>query len=280
MRTVDYAQIVESVRQMCLSANSELPRDIEEAISRAYENEASPVGKSVLGTMLENASIAKQKRMALCQDTGMVVVFAEVGQDLHITGGLLTDAIDEGVRLGYKDFFFRNSIVRDPLDRVNTEDNTPAVVHVSLVPGDRLRLMLAPKGFGSENMSAIRMLKPAQGEAGIKEFVVETITQAGGNPCPPIVVGVGIGGTMEKAALLAKRALFRTIGDRNPKAHLSKLEEELLDLINKTGVGPQGFGGTQTALDVFIESYPTHIAGLPVAVNINCHVARHSEVLL
>ncbi len=280
MRTIDYAQIVETVKDMCLTANSILPKDVEEAIEKAHEKEVSQVGKSVLSTMLENAEIAKERRMALCQDTGMVVVFADIGQDVHITGGLLTDAINEGVRQGYKEFYFRNSVVRDPLERVNTGDNTPAVVHVNLVEGDRLRLLLAPKGFGSENMSALKMLKPAEGVAGVKKFVIDTVTQAGGNPCPPIVIGVGIGGTMDKAALMAKRALFRPIGDRHPKPHIKELEEELLELVNKTGVGPQGFGGTQTALDVFVETYPTHIAGLPVAVNINCHVARHTEVVL
>jgi len=280
MRTIEYAQIAAAVREMCLEANTVLPQDVEGALRRAQEQEASPLGRSVLDTVLENAALARSKPMALCQDTGMVVVFADVGQDVHITGGLLTDAINEGVRQAYRDFFFRNSIVRDPLDRVNTQDNTPAVIHISLAPGDQLRLLLAPKGFGSENMSAVKMLKPAQGEKGIKEFVVQTVAQAGGNPCPPIIVGVGIGGTMEKAALLAKRALFRPIGRRNPWEHLARLEEELLELINKTGIGPMGFGGTQTALEVFVEAYPTHIAGLPVAVNINCHAARHSEVVL
>lgn len=280
MRTIDYAQIVETVREMCLQANAVLPSDVEEALRSAKEREASPVGQSVLRTILDNAATARQKSMAICQDTGMVVVFADVGQDVHITGGLLTDAVNEGVRQGYRDFYFRNSVVRDPLDRVNTGDNTPAVVHISLVPGDRLRLLLAPKGFGSENMSAVKMLKPAQGEVGVKEFVVQTMLQAGGNPCPPIIIGVGLGGTMEKAALLAKRALFRPIGQRHPKEHIARLERELLDLVNKTGVGPMGFGGTQTALEVFVECYPTHIAGLPVAVNINCHAARHSEVVL
>ncbi|MGI6147812.1 MAG: fumarate hydratase [Firmicutes bacterium] len=280
MRTVDYTQIVESVRQMCLEANTVLPPDVEEALAAAARAEASPVGRDVLRTVLESAAIAKAKPMAICQDTGMVVVLAELGQDVHITGGLLTDAINEGVRQGYEQFYFRKSVVEDPLLRVNTGDNTPAVVHISLVPGDRLRLLLAPKGFGSENMSAVKMLKPAEGEAGVKQFVVQAVSQAGGNPCPPIIVGVGLGGTMEQAALLAKRALFRPIGQRSPKDHLARLERELLELVNKTGVGPMGFGGTQTALEVFVESYPTHIAGLPVAVNINCHAARHSEVVL
>lgn len=280
MRVIEYSHLVTHVKEMCLEANCILPKDINDALERAQQREESPLGQSVLGSVLENAHIAKTKTMPLCQDTGLVVVFADVGQDVHISGGLLTDAINEGVRQAYKDYYFRKSVVADPIERENTKDNTPAVVHVSLVEGDQLRLLLAPKGFGSENMSALRMLKPAQGIAGIKDFVVETVIKAGGNPCPPIIVGVGIGGTMEKAALMAKRALFRPIGSQNPKNHLARLEEELLELVNKTGIGPQGFGGTQTALAVFVDSYPTHIAGLPVAININCHAARHVEVII
>ncbi|NLJ74944.1 MAG: fumarate hydratase [Firmicutes bacterium] len=280
MRVIEYSHLVTHVKEMCLEANCILPKDINDALERAQQQEESPLGQSVLGSVLENAHIAKTKTMPLCQDTGLVVVFADVGQDVHISGGLLTDAINEGVRQAYKDYYFRKSVVADPIERENTKDNTPAVVHVSLVEGDQLRLLLAPKGFGSENMSALRMLKPAQGIAGIKDFVVETVIKAGGNPCPPIIVGVGIGGTMEKAALMAKRALFRPIGSQNPKNHLARLEEELLELVNKTGIGPQGFGGTQTALAVFVDSYPTHIAGLPVAININCHAARHVEVII
>jgi fumarate hydratase subunit alpha len=280
LRVIEYSHLVTHVKEMCLEANCILPKDINDALERAQQQEESPLGQSVLGSVLENAHIAKTKTMPLCQDTGLVVVFADVGQDVHISGGLLTDAINEGVRQAYKDYYFRKSVVADPIERENTKDNTPAVVHVSLVEGDQLRLLLAPKGFGSENMSALRMLKPAQGIAGIKDFVVETVIKAGGNPCPPIIVGVGIGGTMEKAALMAKRALFRPIGSQNPKNHLARLEEELLELVNKTGIGPQGFGGTQTALAVFVDSYPTHIAGLPVAININCHAARHVEVII
>lgn len=280
MRVIEYSHLVTHVKEMCLEANCILPKDINDALERAQQQEESPLGQSVLGSVLENAHIAKTKTMPLCQDTGLVVVFADIGQDVHISGGLLTDAINEGVRQAYKDYYFRKSVVADPIERENTKDNTPAVVHVSLVEGDQLRLLLAPKGFGSENMSALRMLKPAQGIAGIKDFVVETVIKAGGNPCPPIIVGVGIGGTMEKAALMAKRALFRPIGSQNPKNHLARLEEELLELVNKTGIGPQGFGGTQTALAVFVDSYPTHIAGLPVAININCHAARHVEVII
>ncbi|NMA61221.1 MAG: fumarate hydratase [Firmicutes bacterium] len=280
VKVIKYADIVTQVKALCLDANWHLPADVLGALKQAHEQEASPLGKNVLDTILENAEIARAKSMALCQDTGMVVVFAEVGQDVHIEGGLLTDAINEGVRQAYDEGYLRKSVVGDPLERVNTGDNTPAVVHVSLVAGDQLRLIVAPKGFGSENMSGLKMLKPAEGVQGVKDFVVETVTKAGGNPCPPIIVGVGIGGTFEKAALLAKRSVLREIGSKHPKPHLAQLEEELLELVNKTGVGPQGFGGTQTALAVFVDTYPTHIAGLPVAVNINCHVARHVEAIL
>lgn len=280
MRVIKYGDIVARTKALCLDANRHLPADVFGALQRAQEQEVSPLGKNVLDTILENAEIARTKSMALCQDTGMVVVFAEVGQDARIEGGLLTDAIDEGVRQAYDEGYLRKSVVGDPLERVNTGDNTPAVVHVSLVAGDQLRLTVAPKGFGSENMSALRMLKPAEGVQGVKDFIVETVTKAGGNPCPPIIIGVGIGGTFEKAALMAKRSVLREIGSKHPKPHLAQLEEELLELVNKTGVGPQGFGGTQTALAVFVDTYPTHIAGLPVAVNINCHVARHVEAIL
>lgn len=280
MRVIKYGDIVARTKALCLDANRHLPADVFGALKRAQEQEVSPLGKNVLDTILENAEIARTKSMALCQDTGMVVVFAEVGQDARIEGGLLTDAIDEGVRQAYDEGYLRKSVVGDPLERVNTGDNTPAVVHVSLVAGDQLRLTVAPKGFGSENMSALRMLKPAEGVQGVKDFIVETVTKAGGNPCPPIIIGVGIGGTFEKAALMAKRSVLREIGSKHPKPHLAQLEEELLELVNKTGVGPQGFGGTQTALAVFVDTYPTHIAGLPVAVNINCHVARHVEAIL
>jgi fumarate hydratase subunit alpha len=254
--------------------------DIYQALVEAEQKEESPLGRDVLDVILQNAQIAREKKMPLCQDTGMVVVFAELGQDVHIEGGLLSDAVDEGVRQAYQEGYFRMSVVEDPLQRVNTKDNTPAVLHVSLVAGDGLRLIVAPKGFGSENMSALKMLKPADGVQGIKDFVVKAVSEAGGNPCPPIIIGVGIGGTMEKAALLAKKAVLRPIGSKHPKPHIAQLESELLELVNKTGVGPQGFGGTQTALALFVEVFPTHIAGLPVAVNINCHVARHAEAVL
>ena len=280
LRVIQYDDIVTQIKTLCLDANCNLPMDVWEALVKAQENEASPLGQNVLDTILENARIAKEKQMPLCQDTGMVVVFAEVGQDVHIQGGLLSDAVNEGVRQAYKEGYFRMSVVGDPIERVNTRDNTPAVLHVSLVEGEQLRLIVAPKGFGSENMSALKMLKPAEGVQGIKDFVVKAVSEAGGNPCPPINIGVGIGGTMEKAALLAKRAVLREVGSKHPKPHLAQLEAELLELVNKTGVGPQGFGGTQTALALFVDTYATHIAGLPVAVNINCHVARHVEATL
>ncbi|HAI52202.1 MAG: fumarate hydratase [Limnochordia bacterium] len=280
MRTIRYEDIVAQVKELCLDANCNLPMDVYQALVAAEQKEESPLGQNILDVILQNAKIAREKKMPLCQDTGMVVVFAEVGQDVHIEGGLLSDAVNEGVRRAYDEGYFRKSVVADPIQRVNTKDNTPAVLHVSLVAGDKLRLIVAPKGFGSENMSALKMLKPADGVQGIKDFVVKTVSEAGGNPCPPIIIGVGIGGTMEKAALLAKQAVLREIGSKHPQPHIAKLEEELLELVNKTGVGPQGFGGTQTALALFVETYPTHIAGLPVAVNINCHVARHAEAVL
>jgi len=279
VRAIKYEEIVARVKELCLDANCNLPMDVYQALVEAEQKEESPLGRDVLDVILQNAQIAREKKMPLCQDTGMVVVFAELGQDVHIEGGLLSDAVDEGVRQAYQEGYFRMSVVEDPLQRVNTKDNTPAVLHVSLVAGDGLRLIVAPKGFGSENMSALKMLKPADGVQGIKDFVVKAVSEAGGNPCPPIIIGVGIGGTMEKAALLAKKAVLRPIGSKHPKPHIAQLESELLELVNKTGVGPQGFGGTQTALALFVEVFPTHIAGLPVAVNINCHVARHAEAV-
>lgn len=280
VKVVKYADIVAKIKELCLDANWHLPKDVLAGLQKAHKAEDSELGKNVLSTILENAEISRSKSMPLCQDTGLVVVFAEVGQDVRIEGGLLTDAIDQGVREAYDEGYLRKSVVGDPLERVNTGDNTPAVVHVSLVAGDQIRLIVAPKGFGSENMSALKMLKPAEGVQGIKDFVVNTVINAGGNPCPPIIIGVGIGGTFEKAALLAKRSVLREIGSKHAKPHVAQLEEELLELVNKTGVGPQGFGGTQTALAVFVDTYATHIAGLPVAVNINCHVARHVEAVL
>ncbi|SDF31912.1 fumarate hydratase [Sporolituus thermophilus] len=281
MRTIEAAQITAAVAKLAVEANYNLSPDIYDALVAGREKEESPLGKEILGQLVTNACIAREEAMPICQDTGMAVVFVELGQDVHITGGSLADAVNAGVAKGYTEGYLRKSVVDDPLfDRKNTQDNTPAILHVELVPGDKLKIMLAPKGFGSENMSALKMFKPAEGVAGVKKFVVDTVFNAGSNPCPPIVVGVGIGGTMEKAALLAKKALLRPINRRNANPVYAKFEEELLELINETGVGPQGLGGRVTALAVNIEYFPTHIAGLPVAININCHATRHAEIEL
>ena len=280
MKQIAAAEIVEAVEKLCIEANYNLGEDIAGSLRTALTQEASPLGCEVLERLLENAEIARNERVPMCQDTGMAVVFVELGQDLHITGGSLTEAINEGVRRGYEMGFLRKSVVKDPFERVNTGDNTPAVIHYDIVPGDRLHLTVAPKGFGSENMGALKMCKPAEGLAGVMQFVVDTVDKAGGNPCPPIIVGVGAGGTMEKATFLAKKALLRPVGVHNSDPRLAEVEEELLRRINKLGIGPQGFGGTTTALAVNLEVYPTHIAGLPVAVNINCHSTRHQEVTL
>lgn len=280
MRTIHTDAIVEAVEELCKSSNYYLNKDIIDGIKNALQAEESETGKDILGKLIENADIAKEKGVAICQDTGMAVVFVDVGQDVHITGGSITDSINEGVRRGYDKGYLRKSVVRDPIDRVNTKDNTPAVIHYNIVEGDKLKITVAPKGFGSENMSALKMLKPAEGIEGVKKFVIDTVDYAGPNPCPPIVVGVGIGGTMEKAALLAKKALLRPINQRSELEHVRELEAELLRDINKLGIGPSGLGGRTTALAVNIEVYPTHIAGLPVAVNINCHATRHAEVEL
>ncbi len=280
MRTITVSEIAETVERLCIEANYYLNDDIRQALEKGMEEECSELGKDVLARIIENADIAAAKKMAICQDTGMTVVFVDVGQDVHITGGSITDAINQGVRLGYKNGYLRNSIVRDPIDRVNTGDNTPAVIHYNIVEGDRLRITVAPKGFGSENMSALKMLKPSDGIEGVKRFILETVDNAGPNPCPPIVVGVGMGGTVEKAALLAKKALLRPVNERNPDESIRKLEIEMLERINRLGIGPAGLGGRITALAVNIESYPTHIAGLPVVVNISCHATRHAEAEL
>jgi len=280
LKTIKYTDIVNKTKELALEANFNLPKDVYNALLEAKEKETSPLGKSVIEIVLKNARVAKEEQLAICQDTGVVVVFAEIGQDVRIEGGLLADAINEGVRQAYEEGYLRKSVISDPVERINTADNTPAVIHFSLVEGDQLHLTLAPKGFGSENMSRLKMFKPTDDIELIKNFIVDTVVEAGGNPCPPIIMGIGLGGTMEKAGLLAKKALFRKIGSKHPKKHLAELEEELLILINKTGVGPQGFGGSQTALAVFIEEFPTHIAGLPVAVNLNCHAARHAEAIL
>lgn len=276
MRTIQLSEVTDRVRTLCQQANCELADDVIEALRKAREVEESTTGRRILDQILENARIAKDRSAPLCQDTGFAVFFAELGTEVVLAGdGTLKDAIDRGVAQGYQEGFLRKSIVRDPLNRVNTGDNTPAVVHLTQVPGDRLKLIFAPKGGGSENMSRLAMLKPADGLEGVKNFVVETVEKAGANPCPPIVVGVGIGGTFEYSAYLAKKALLRKLGSRHPDPFYAKLEEELLELVNRTGVGPQGLGGTTTALGVLVEAHPCHIASLPVAVNMQCHSARH-----
>ena len=280
MRTISASQVSRAVAELCVRACYDLPRDVEQAIERAAAAEESALGRDVLAELLDNARIARTEGYPVCQDTGFAAVFAEVGQELQVTDGSLTDAIQEGIRRGYEEGYLRKSIVRHPLDRVNTGDNTPSVIHYDIVPGDRLRLTVAPKGAGSENMSAVAMLKPSDGVEGVKRFVVETVKAAGANPCPPIVVGVGLGGTMEKAALLAKEALLRELGRESENPIDAALESELLELINRTGIGPSGYGGRVTALAVNVESHPCHIASLPVAVNIQCHAARHAEVTL
>lgn len=275
MRTIDTETIIKTVSEMCIEASHFLTPDMKEALSKATESEVSPLGKQVLDQLSENLRIAGEDMIPICQDTGMAVIFAEVGSDVHVEGNL-TDAINEGVRRGYVDGYLRKSVVSDPLLRVNTGDNTPAVIHYDIVPGERIKLTLAPKGFGSENMSKIFMLKPADGEEGVKSAILSAVKDAGPNACPPMVVGVGIGGTFEKCALLAKKALTREVNKRSDIEWVRNMEEELLDRINRSGIGPGGLGGSTTALAVNINTYPTHIAGLPVAVNICCHVNRHS----
>lgn len=280
MKEIPCDLITTEISRLCQEANLYLPPDLEAALQAARRTEESPAGQAVLDDLLENARLAAAGKMAICQDTGMAVVFVELGQEVRITGGSLTDAINAGVALGYREGYLRSSVVRDPLLRENTGDNTPAVIHYDLVVGDQLRLTVAPKGFGSENMSAACLLSPSAGIPGIRRFVLETVSQAGPNPCPPVVIGLGLGGTLEKAALLAKQALLRPVGSRNPLPHLAELELDLLAAINRLGIGPGGLGGRTTALDLHIGSYPTHIAGLPVVLNMGCHATRHAEVLL
>lgn len=280
MKEINVSKITEAVKIMCINANYYLADDVKEKIEKAYKSENWPMAKEMLEKILTNIDIAKNEKMPMCQDTGMACIFVEIGQDVHIVGGSLKDAINEGVRQGYTEGYLRKSVVKDPIDRVNTKDNTPAVIYYDIAEGDKLKIKIAPKGFGSENMSQLKMLKPADGLDGVKDFVLKVVKEAGPNPCPPIVVGVGIGGTFDKAANLAKRALVRPLNERNSNDFYSNLEEELLEKINEIGIGPQGFGGKTTALAVNIETYPTHIAGLPVAVNINCHVTRHAEIEL
>lgn len=275
LREIPVDKITKAIKEMCIEGNCCLNEDIKEAIESGFQNENSEIAKSVLEDILKNAEIAKAKNAPICQDTGMAVVFLEIGQDVCFTGGNLYDAVNEGVRQGYREGYLRKSVVADPIRRGNTEDNTPAIIHTEITEGDRVKMTVAPKGFGSENMSAIKMLKPSEGRDGVVDFVIDTVKNAGSNPCPPIVVGIGIGGTFEKAAILSKKALLRDIREGNPDEYYSELENELLKKINETNVGPQGFGGKTTALGVNIETFPTHIAGLPVAVNISCHVTRH-----
>lgn len=275
MRTLDVAEITENIKEMCIEANHFLSGDMVQAMQDALNSEEAPLGRQILGQLKENMAIAGEDMIPICQDTGMAVIFLEVGQEVHFEGGPLEEAVHEGVRRGYTEGFLRKSVVRDPIFRDNTNDNTPAVIHYSIVPGDKVRITVAPKGFGSENMSRIFMLKPADGIEGVKNAVLTAVKDAGPNACPPMVVGVGIGGTFEKCALLAKRALARSINQHSEIKYVRELEQELLEKINRTGIGPGGLGGSTTALAVNVETYPTHIAGLPVAVNICCHVNRH-----
>ena len=275
MRTIHTDEMIRSIRDMCIEANLTLSEDMKCRLKNAKETEKTPLGKQILSQLNENMKIAQEEQIPICQDTGMAVVFLNIGQDLHIEGMDLHDAVNEGVRQGYREGYLRKSVVKDPLIRENTKDNTPAIVHIDIVSGDKLEILVAPKGFGSENMSRVFMLKPADGAEGVRKSVLEAVKDAGPNACPPMVVGVGLGGSFEKAAFLAKKALTRNLDQRSEKEHIRILEEELLQEINQLGIGPGGLGGSTTALGVNIETYPTHIAGLPVAINICCHVNRH-----
>jgi len=279
MREIDSLKITQIVKNLCIKANCHLSSDIKECIEQFCQDETWPQAKEILEHIIENYNISDDNNQPICQDTGVACVFLKIGQDVHVNGDI-TEAVNEGVRQGYEEGYLRKSVVRDPLDRVNTGDNTPAMLYFEIVPGDKIEVTVAPKGFGSENMSRIAMLRPSDGLQGVKDFVIKTVEEAGPNPCPPIVVGVGIGGTFDKAAYLAKKALIRPVNESNRDEFYRNLEKELLESINNLGIGPQGFGGKTTALAVNIEKYPTHIAGLPVAVNINCHVTRHcTEVI-
>ncbi|SUB77918.1 fumarate hydratase [Porphyromonas macacae] len=280
MRQIEFTKIVDVVRDLCIKANTELTQDIKTCFACSRKTERSPLGRDILATLEENADIAYNEKSPICQDTGMTVVFVRMGQDTHINGGFIEEAINEGVRQGYTQGYLRKSVVKDPINRINTGDNTPAIIHYEMVPGEEFHITVAPKGFGSENMSRLIMLKPSQGLQGIKDFVIETVSVAGANPCPPIIVGVGIGGTMERAAFLSKKALLHPVDKLNENAQLAEIEKELLEKINKLGIGPAGFGGTTTAMAVNILTGATHIAGLPVAVNIGCHATRHAEAEL
>lgn len=275
MRTINTELITQQVKEMCMDVNIHLSKDVKCAIEEAEKKEESPLGKQILGQLEENMEIASDTKIPICQDTGMTVVFLKVGQEVHFEGGYIEDAINEGICQGYQEGYLRKSVVKDPVDRVNTKDNTPGVIHYEIVPGDQVEIIIAPKGFGSENMSRLYMLKPADGLDGIRNAILETVKLAGPNACPPIVVGVGIGGTFEKCAILAKKALTRDLNSSSEIPYVKELENEMLEKINNLGIGPAGLGGTMTALGVNIETYPTHIAGMPVAINICCHVNRH-----
>lgn len=280
MRDITCETIAETIEKLCVEAAVILPEDVRGCIDAAEKTEVSPNGKAVLRDLHDNFMLAEAQRLPICQDTGMAVVFAELGQEVHISGGFFEDAVNEGVRRGYENGFLRKSVVRDPLRRSNTGDNAPAVLHVRITPGDRLKITVAPKGFGSENMSAMKLLLPSASPDEVLDFIVETTDKAGSNPCPPVVVGVGLGGTIETAALLAKTALCRPLNERNGDSFYAELEEKALSRINALGIGPQGFGGSTTALAVNIETYPTHIAGLPCVVNMGCHATRHASAVL
>lgn len=281
VREISVADLTTAVAELAKQANCYLPHDVYASFQKARIEESSPSGREILGQLLENADIARNEDMPICQDTGLAIIFIDVGQEVHFTGGSMQDAIHAGVAKGYTDYYLRKSAVAEPLfERTNTKNNTPAVIHTRIVPGDKVNIKLAPKGAGSENKSALKMMVPADGVAGVKKFVIDTVKAAGSNSCPPMVIGVGLGGTMEMAAICAKRAAARDIASKNSDVRYAALEEELLTLVNKTGIGPQGLGGRTTALKVNVEWYPTHIASLPVAVNINCHAARHAEIEL
>lgn len=280
MREISVKDIISTVKNLSIDANYNLGKDAEDALKQAYQKEESPTSKETLKQIIENVQIAKEGEFPLCQDTGFAVIFVDMGDQVFVKDGNLFDAINEGVRQGYKEGYLRKSILADPIERKNTGDNTPAVIHMNVVKGDKLKITIAPKGGGSENMSEVKMMKPSDGVEGVKEFVIDMVRRSGSNPCPPIIVGVGIGGTFEKCAEMAKRALLRNVGQRNPNPFYAKLEEELLEKVNKLGIGPQGFGGRVTALDVHVETFPCHIASFPAAVNIQCHAARHKEAIL
>ncbi len=280
VREIEAAKITDTVKRLCIQANVILPEDVKNCIIKRKSEENWAPAREILDRIEENFELAAAENVPICQDTGVACVFLEIGQEVHIAGGDITQAVNEGVRQGYAEGYLRKSVVRDPLDRVNTGDNTPAMIYYDIAPGDKIKITVAPKGFGSENMSQIKMLRPSDGIEGVKAFVLKAVEEAGPNPCPPIIVGVGIGGTFDKAALLAKKALLRETGTPSADPLYAKLEEELLEKINALGIGPQGFGGKTTALAVAVEHYPTHIAGLPVAVNINCHVARHKTEVI